>query len=120
MQKLPFASGKAVFTEITNYTDWGMGVAVPYSWFSVFWVNSAWMVPVYMAEETHKASTETPRSILYTWTLTAVSGLVFYLISAFCITDISAMGLDPTLVPTYTTWRPRLIILLGDILYMIS
>lgn len=96
VQKLPFATTKAVFSEFSTYTDWDASVAVPYSWFGAIWVNSAWMVPVYMAEETRKASTEIPKSMLYTFSVTAISGFVITLISAYCINDIAAMGMDET------------------------
>lgn len=96
VQNLPFASGKQVFGSFSTYTDWGAGVAVPYSWFAAMWVNSAWMVPVYMAEETHRASTEIPKSLILTFSTTAIAGLVVCLISAFCITDIESLALDET------------------------
>lgn len=91
-QGLPFASAREVFTSFENFSDWDPAVAVPYSWFCVFWVNSAWMVPVYMSEETHNAAVEIPKSLLYTFTVTAISGLVVCVVSAFCITDIAAMA----------------------------
>ncbi|OOO08599.1 hypothetical protein OAory_01098950 [Aspergillus oryzae] len=63
VQNRPFASARTVFGEYTNFSDWGLGVSVPYSWFCTLWVNSAWMVPVYVAEETHDASREIPKSL---------------------------------------------------------
>jgi amino acid transporter len=54
------------------------------------------MGPAYMAEETQRASTEIPKSMLYTFTLAAFSGFMITLISAFCINDIAAMGTDET------------------------
>ncbi|KAL4745058.1 hypothetical protein BDW72DRAFT_199001 [Aspergillus terricola var. indicus] len=101
VQKQPFASGSAVFGEFSTYTDWGPSVAIPYSWFASLWVNSAWMVPVYVAEETYRASTEIPKSLIYTYTVTAISGLVVCLICAFCITDIEAAALDVTGYPLF-------------------
>ncbi|KAF2995973.1 hypothetical protein E8E14_004289 [Neopestalotiopsis sp. 37M] len=99
VQGLPFASGRDVFGSFETYTGWGPAVAVPYSWFCALWVNSAWMVPVYIAEETHRASTEIPKSLIYTYLITAVSGVVVCLISAFCITDIESAALDETGYP---------------------
>ncbi|KAL2817635.1 amino acid/polyamine transporter I [Aspergillus granulosus] len=101
VQKLPFASASSVFGEFSTYTDWSPSVAVPYSWFAALWVNSAWMVPVYVAEETHRASTEIPKSLIYTYSVTAVSGLVVCLLCAFCITDIEAAAMDVTGYPLF-------------------
>ncbi|KAJ6016842.1 hypothetical protein N7451_000221 [Penicillium sp. IBT 35674x] len=99
VQGLPFASAREVFGSFSTYTDWGAGVAVPYSWFGALWVNSAWMVPVYVSEETHQATTEVPKSLIYTFTVTFVSGLVISLLAAFCITDIVAAAEDATGYP---------------------
>ncbi|KAL3447773.1 amino acid/polyamine transporter I [Aspergillus insuetus] len=101
VQKQPFATGRQVFGEFSSYSDWGPSVAAPYSWFAALWVNSAWMVPVYMAEETHRASIEIPKSLLSTYSLTAISGLIVCLISAFCITDIEAAATDLTGYPLF-------------------
>jgi amino acid transporter len=90
VQGRPFASGRDVFGTLDNFSDWGLGVAIPYSWFAFMWVNSAWMCPVYVAEETQNAPVEIPKSIVSTYLATTVAGLVVCLISAFCITDISA------------------------------
>ncbi|KAL3482720.1 amino acid/polyamine transporter I [Aspergillus germanicus] len=113
VQKKPFASGRQVFGDFTSFSDWGPGVAAPYSWFAALWVNSAWMVPVYVAEETHRASIEIPKSIMSTYTVTAISGLVVCLICAFCITDIEAAATDPTGYPLYMLilehWGQKLI-----------
>ncbi|GMF68586.1 unnamed protein product [Aspergillus oryzae] len=94
VQNRPFASARTVFGEYTNFSDWGLGVSVPYSWFCTLWVNSAWMVPVYVAEETHDASREIPKSLWYTFSVTAVIGMVICLVSAFCINDIEAAAAD--------------------------
>lgn len=108
IQNRPFASAQAVFGEYLNSSDWGPGVAVPYSWFCALWVNSAWMVPVYVSEETHNASKEIPKSLLYTFAATAASGLVVCLLFAFCIPDMKAVAADtsyvyPLLSFTHTT-----------------
>ncbi|KAL2787819.1 amino acid/polyamine transporter I [Aspergillus keveii] len=101
VQKQPFAPGRQVFGEFSSYSDWGPSVAAPYSWFAALWVNSAWMVPVYMAEETHRASIEIPKLLLSTYSVTALSGLIVCLISAFCITDIEAAATDLTGYPLF-------------------
>lgn len=98
LQNLPFTSAKTVFGEYTNYSDWNLAVAVPYTWFCAFWVNSAWMIPVYVAEETHNAKIEIPKTLCYTFTVTAVSGVVVCLICAFCISDIDATAADESYV----------------------
>ncbi|KAL4885751.1 amino acid/polyamine transporter I [Aspergillus karnatakaensis] len=102
VQNLPFAPASKVFGQFTSYSDWGPSVAVPYSWFCALWVNSAWMVPVYMAEETHRASIEIPKSLILTYSATAIVGLVVSIICAFCITDIDAAGTDITGYPLFT------------------
>ncbi|KAL4753501.1 hypothetical protein BDW72DRAFT_26338 [Aspergillus terricola var. indicus] len=112
VQKQPFASGQQVFGEFTTFSDWGPSVAAPYSWFAALWVNSAWMVPVYMAEETHRASIEIPKSLISTYSLTAISGLVVCLVSAFCISDIEAAATDitgyPLLILILQHWGQKL------------
>lgn len=90
LQNLPFVSAKTVFGEYSNFSDWGLPVAIPYSWFGALWVNSGWVVPVYVTEETHNARIEIPKSLYYTFTTNTVCGLVICLISAFCINDMEA------------------------------
>ncbi|RAK84384.1 hypothetical protein BO79DRAFT_275719 [Aspergillus costaricaensis CBS 115574] len=102
IQNRPFASAQAVFGEYLNSSDWGPEVAVPYSWFCALWVNSAWMVPVYVSEETHNASKEIPKSLLYTFAATAASGLVVCLLFAFCIPDMEAVAADTSGYPLFT------------------
>ncbi|KUL83431.1 hypothetical protein ZTR_10962 [Talaromyces verruculosus] len=99
LQHLPFTSAKAVFGEYTNYSDWNLAVTVPYTWLCALWVNSAWMVPVYVAEETHNAKIEIPKTLWYTFTFTAVSGVVICLICAFCISDMDAAAADESGFP---------------------
>lgn len=94
VQGRPFASAADVFGSYQSYSDWGAGVAIPYTWFAAMWVNSAWMCPVYVAEETKNASTETPKSIVMTYSVTAAAGLLVCLLAAFCITDMDAAGVD--------------------------
>lgn len=96
LQDLPFASAHDVFGTFENFTDWGAGAAVPFTWFAAMWVNSAWMCPVYVAEDTHNASVEIPKSIVMTYVVTAVCGLLVSLLCAFCITDMPTFGLDET------------------------
>ncbi|KAL4736662.1 hypothetical protein BDV11DRAFT_207462 [Aspergillus similis] len=81
-QKQPFASGSAAL--------------------------ATWMVPMYMAEETHRASTEIPKSLIYTYSVTAISGLVVCLICAFCITDIEAAALDPLFMLILDHWGQKI------------
>ncbi|PYI30060.1 hypothetical protein BP00DRAFT_477611 [Aspergillus indologenus CBS 114.80] len=102
IQHRPFASAQAVFGEYSNASDWGPAVAVPYSWFGALWVNSAWMVPVYVSEETQHASQEIPKSLFYTFAATAASGLVVCLLFAFCIPDMAAVAADPSGYPLFT------------------
>lgn len=66
------------------------------------------MVPVYVAEETHNASKEVPKSIIYTFSVTAISGVAVCLIAAFCITDIEAAAADATYVDKSYQLRPAL------------
>lgn len=94
----PFASAKAVLEEYSNFSDWTPGVAVLYSSFCALWVNSSWMLPLYAAEETHNARKEIARSIVYTFWVTANSGLVICLVYAFCIIDIEAAATDRSYV----------------------
>ncbi|KAL3457139.1 pyridoxal phosphate-dependent transferase [Aspergillus heterothallicus] len=97
-QGRPYNSAKAVFGEYANFSDWSPAVAVPHSWLCALWVNSAWMVPVYVAEETHNATREIPKSILHTWGVTAIMGTVVCLITAFCIENIEWAAADVTYV----------------------
>ncbi|KAL2809116.1 amino acid/polyamine transporter I [Aspergillus granulosus] len=101
VQNRPFTPPGVVFGEYTTYTDWGLAVSVPYCWFGALWVNSSWMASVYVSEETQNAGTEIPKSIFYTFAVTAVAGLLCCLLCAFCITDIDAAATDITGMPLF-------------------
>ena len=96
VQERPFASAQDVFGSYQNWSGWDAGVAIPYSWFAFMWVNSAWMCPCYVAEETKNASREIPKSIIGTYAFTSIAGTVICLLLAFCITDIESAGTDET------------------------
>lgn len=102
IQNKPFASARDVLGSYTNYSDWSPAVAVPFTWFTASWVNSAWAAPAYVVEATHDARRSAPKAILMAYSATAISGLVICVICAFCITDMDAMAADPTGFPLLT------------------
>lgn len=111
VQHRPFAKGSDVFGSFTNYSDWTSGVAVPFTWFTALWVNSAWSAPAYIVETTHDAQRATPKAMLSSYLATAGTGMVICLISAFCITDMDTVASDPSGFPLLAVlldhWGPR-------------
>ncbi|KAL0942938.1 amino acid transporter [Colletotrichum truncatum] len=92
---LPFASAADVFGKFTNYSSWHeTAIAVPLCFYSALFVNTVWMSPAYIAEETHNARVETPKAMLQSFIATAVIGLGICLAFAFCINDMSAIAHD--------------------------
>ena len=96
MQGLPFAAAADVFGKFTNYyPDWPeTGVAVPFAFYGVLFVNSIWTAPAYVAEETHDARRQAPKAILESFICTAVLGLGVCLVFAFCINDMDTIVAD--------------------------
>ncbi|KAK6851477.1 hypothetical protein PG995_012599 [Apiospora arundinis] len=111
VQGTPFASAAKVFGEYTNFSDWNDPVAVPMTWFTAAWVITGWNAPAAVAEETHNARIVAPRSIITTYSLMSVMGLMVCVLVAFCIPDIEAAAMDPTGFPALTLliqrWGPN-------------
>ena len=91
---LLFASAKDVFTQFSNVSAWHDGVAVPFSFYTVLFVNSIWIAPAYVVEETHKAQTAAPNAIIQSYAWTAIVGLGISLALAFCIPDMAVAQSD--------------------------
>lgn len=110
VQGRPFAPASEVLGSYTNYSEWTPAVAVPFTWFTASWVNSAWSAPAYVAEATKDARRSAPRAIVTAYATTAVFGLLICLVVAFCITDMDSAVNDPTGFPILTLildhWGP--------------
>ncbi|KAM5342011.1 hypothetical protein ACJ41O_015042 [Fusarium nematophilum] len=94
-KKRPFSSASDVFGNFTNYSSWETGISVSFSFYSALWVNSIWVAPAYIAEETHNAKVEAPKAMWQSFWCTAVVGTVICLIFAFCIHDMEMTVGDP-------------------------
>ena len=66
------------------------------TWFCTAWVNSAWVVPAFVAEETEDAEISIPRAIVRSYVLTAVIGVLICVMCAYCITDMDVVAADQT------------------------
>lgn len=98
VQGIPFAPASKVFGEYTNFSGWEKPVAVPFTFFSAAWVITGWNAPSAVVEETHNARIVAPRSIVSTYSLMAVMGMVICVLLAFCTPDIEKAALDPRCV----------------------
>ncbi|KAH8743756.1 amino acid permease-domain-containing protein [Diaporthe sp. PMI_573] len=99
---LPFTPAADVFGSFKNYSSWDQtGIAVSLSFYSVLFVNTVWMSPAYVAEETHNARVETPRAMLHSFIATAVVGMGICLALAFCINDMDVIANDPRGYPLF-------------------
>ncbi|KAJ5552469.1 hypothetical protein N7494_001847 [Penicillium frequentans] len=101
VQGMPFPSARVVFGSYQNYTDWEPAVAVPFTWFCAAWVNSIWMAPAFVVEETHSPRTSAPKAMIGSYISTCVMGLFVTIISAFCIADMDSIAMDPSGYPLY-------------------
>lgn len=100
---VPFAAAGAVFGSFRNSSDWPQdGVAVPFCFYAVLFVNSTWTSPAYVAEETRDAARQAPRAIVESFFWTSVLGLGCCLAFAFCMNDLDAAIEDPTGYPLFT------------------
>ncbi|KAJ5371474.1 uncharacterized protein N7496_007566 [Penicillium cataractarum] len=102
VQGQPFPSAKTVFGSYQNYTDWDTGVAVTFTWFCAAWVNSIWMAPAYVAEETHNSRISAPKAMITSYLSTCMMGLFVTVITAFCIPDMDTLAADPSGYYFYT------------------
>ncbi|KAF5598369.1 amino-acid permease [Fusarium pseudocircinatum] len=87
-QSKPFAAGSDVFASYDNFSEWPVGVAVPFTWFCAAWTVTGWPSPAFIAEETVNPAKNTPRSIIIAYCSTAGLGV--------------AAAVDPTGFPVYT------------------
>ncbi|KAM0470469.1 hypothetical protein ACHAP7_009533 [Fusarium lateritium] len=122
-----FAAASDVFGNYTNYSDWSMGAAVPFTWFAAAWGNSAWMAPAYIVEGTHDARRSTPKAMVTSYTISATMGIILCIIASFCITDMDTLALDPTGFPLVSLlvshWGPTptfVFVLVGTIATIVS
>jgi amino acid transporter len=100
---LPFTSASSVFGSFQNSSDWPQdGIAVPYCFYAVLFVNSTWTSPAYVAEETRDAARQAPRAIVESFAWTSLIGFGCCLVFAFCINDLDAAIADPTGYPLFT------------------
>ncbi|KAL2671592.1 hypothetical protein Neosp_014182 [[Neocosmospora] mangrovei] len=95
-RNLQFAPASKVFSEYSNWSDWGSAVSVPTTFFSAAWSITGWNAPSYVAEETKNARVVSPRSIIQSYAAMAILGSIICIITAFCITDMESAALDPT------------------------
>ncbi|KAE8357497.1 amino acid/polyamine transporter I [Aspergillus caelatus] len=103
---LPFADAADVFGDFTNYSEWPEnGFAVLISFSGALWVNSLWIAPVYVAEETQKARVRAPKAIIQSFGCTAIVGAIICLVFDFCIYDMDATALDETGFPLFNLIR---------------
>jgi len=102
VQHRPWATAKDVFGKYTNYSDWNRAVAVPFTFFTSIWTNSAWPTPAYVVESTHDGRRSAARGVLVSYAVTAVSGLVVCIVAAFCIENMEAAAFDETGYPLFT------------------
>ncbi|KAF2012912.1 amino acid transporter [Aaosphaeria arxii CBS 175.79] len=94
-----FTSSEIVFGTITNYSDWMPAVSIPMTWFCAAWVNSGWVVPAFVAEETADSETSVPRAIIRSYILTALIGVLLCVMCAYCIPDMDIIAMDQTGFP---------------------
>ncbi|KAH6687277.1 amino acid permease-domain-containing protein [Plectosphaerella plurivora] len=100
---MPFTTAANVFGSFQNSSDWPQtGIAVPFCFYAVLFVNSTWTSPAYVAEETRDAAREAPRAIVESFAWTSILGLGVCLVFAFCINDLDAAINDPTGYPLFT------------------
>jgi amino acid transporter len=96
-QGLPFADAADVFGNFTNNSAWPEPeIAASLSFSCALWVNSLWIAPVYVTEETKQARVRAPKAILQSFSCTAIVGTVICLIFAFCIHDMDTIAVDQT------------------------
>ncbi|KAK6382391.1 GABA/polyamine transporter [Exophiala oligosperma] len=101
-QHQPWASGKDAFGNYTNYSDWNRAVAVPFTFFTSIWTNSAWSAPAYIVESTHNGRSSAARAVVDSYLVTAVGGVVVCVIAAFCIPNMDDAAADPSGYPLFT------------------
>ncbi|KAL2814186.1 amino acid/polyamine transporter I [Aspergillus granulosus] len=102
-QGLPFAAAADVFGDFINYSAWpDTGIAVLLSFSCALWVNTLWIAPVYVTEETQEARVRAPKAIIQSFSCTAIVGAIICLIFAFCIHDMDAAALDETGFPLFS------------------
>ncbi|KAM5350144.1 hypothetical protein ACJ41O_006649 [Fusarium nematophilum] len=90
---MPFANAGDVFSKFSNTSEWPeTGIAVPFCFYSALFVNSIWVAPAYVAEETHDARREAPKAIIESFAWTAVLGVGICLAFAFCIPDMDGLA----------------------------
>jgi amino acid transporter len=66
------------------------------------WSVTGWASGVYVAEETHDAARNVPRSVVRSFLLMSGIGLVISIVTAFCVTDMDTFAGDETGYPAYT------------------
>lgn len=90
-----FASASNVFTLYRNYSDWQLGVAVPFSFFTSTFVIAGWQIPAFIAEEIEDAQNNAPRCVIFSYLIISALGLLISVVTGFCILHMDAFVADP-------------------------
>lgn len=123
---IPFTSAADVFGSFRNSSEWKQDwISVPFCFYSVLFVNSTWVSPAYIAEETHDARRQSPRAIIESFLWTTLLGLIVCLVFAFCLNDLDAAIVDPyplftVIVTHWGRLGSSVFLIIGSILSMVG
>lgn len=92
-------SASFVFQEFQNSTGWGSSMAAIIGILQACFGMCCYDAPAHMTEEMNSASKETPKAIILSVALGAVTGFAFLLTLCFCIGNIDATADSTTGVP---------------------